>query len=64
MDKWAYKTLTFEKGRGYLPNEEVFKERLNGYGAQGWEAVSRFDANQACGAVRCVYVWLKRRLEA
>jgi len=64
MDKWEYKTLSFEtKGffGGKLQTEEVDKQ-LNTYGIQGWEAVSCFDTNQDYGSSRYVFVLLKRRL--
>ncbi|MDR3206815.1 MAG: DUF4177 domain-containing protein [Oscillospiraceae bacterium] len=66
MDKWEYKTLHFEtKGfTGGVLNAEEVTERLNGWGAQGWEVVSAFDTNQAYGASRFVFVLLKRKLEA
>ncbi len=64
MEKWEYKTVTFE-AKGFMGgtlDTDNFDEKLNEQGRQGWEVVSCFDTNYAQGGTRYVYVLMKRRV--
>jgi hypothetical protein len=63
---WQYKTIKLEtKGfMGGVLDINVFDEKLNLLGEQGWELVTSFDTNMSQGGSRDVIATFKRPRES
>ncbi|MFZ7120202.1 MAG: DUF4177 domain-containing protein [Eubacteriaceae bacterium] len=64
MDKFEYKTLTFET-KGFFGGKldgNSFDEQLMQYGKYGWELISTFTSNQEGWSTKKVFVVFKRAL--
>lgn len=60
--KWTYATAKFETSGLTRTkfDEGAFDDKLNEYGAQGWELVSVFDTNAGDGGTKFVLAVFKR----
>ncbi len=65
MRRFEYSTQVFDTdtffARGHL-DHELFYQKLNSYGLEGWELVNVFDMNRGHGATAEVIAVFKREL--
>lgn len=63
--KWEYRSIAINAEGWFIGgkvNMQLFTERLNDLGSQGWELVNTFDTNQLHGSTREVIAILKRSI--
>lgn len=65
---WEYRSEVFDFGGFWEPTgefkSEVFDQKANSLGAQGWELVNVFDTNHRDGNTKYVVAFFKRRMGA
>ena len=61
--KWEYKTISFDKMKFITSslNTDLFNEKLNSYGDQGWELVSFATTTSLWGHPRAAIAIFKRK---